>query len=78
LAHAPEVGHAQASDTSHSPAHTQWEVENHFITVTAAINTLSTNHYWMGMQLAGSTWYLLDGTVLGNGAPSNANPYAHM
>lgn len=58
--------------------HTQWEVENHFITVTAAIDTLVINHYWMGMQLSGSTWYLLDGTVLGNGAPSNANPYAHM
>jgi hypothetical protein len=32
---------------------------------------------YIGVELAGSTWYLLDGTPLGTGAPSNANPYAH-
>jgi hypothetical protein len=53
-------------------------VENHFVTVTAAINTAVTIHYWMGMLLVGRVWYLVDGTPLGNGAPSNANPYAHM
>jgi hypothetical protein len=36
--------------------------------------------YYIGLDRPGgpgSNWYLLDGTNVGNGVPSNANPYAH-
>jgi hypothetical protein len=58
-----------------SCATTQLEVETHFLT-NSGINTTVTL-YWMGIQQIGRTWFMLDGTVVGNGEPSNANPYAH-
>jgi hypothetical protein len=33
---------------------------------------------WLGVRLGGrQQWYLLDGSLVGNGEPSNADPYAH-
>ncbi len=33
---------------------------------------------WLGVRLGGrQQWYLLDGDMVGNGQPSNAEPYAH-
>jgi hypothetical protein len=33
---------------------------------------------WLGVHLgAGGQWYLADGSLVGNGQPSNADPYAH-
>ena len=33
--------------------------------------------YYMGVEKAGNSWYLLDGTNLGNNTISNSNPYKH-
>jgi hypothetical protein len=55
----------------------QLEVEKHFLATTTGINTTTTKNYWMGIRQVGRTWYMLDGTVLNNGVPSNADPYAH-
>ncbi len=34
--------------------------------------------YWIGLEKVGYNYYLPDGTYVGNGAVSNANPYAHF
>jgi hypothetical protein len=50
-------------------------VEQYYLSVSSG----STNYY-IGLErpgAVGSNWYLLDGTSVGNGVPSNANPYAH-
>ena len=36
-----------------------------------------TTNYYMGVERAGTNWYLLDGTNLGNLTISNSNPYKH-
>jgi hypothetical protein len=37
-----------------------------------------TTDMWLGVYPgAGQQWYLADGTLVGNGQPSNAAPYAH-
>jgi hypothetical protein len=37
-----------------------------------------TTNMWLGVfPGAGQQWYLADGTLVGNGQPSNAAPYAH-
>jgi hypothetical protein len=36
--------------------------------------------YYIGLERpgpVGSNWYFLDGTYVGNGVPSNSDPYAH-
>jgi hypothetical protein len=35
--------------------------------------------YWIGVELQGSQWVLLDASAasVGDGRPSNSNPYAH-
>ena len=33
--------------------------------------------YYMGVEKAGTNWYLLDGTNLGNSTISNSDPYKH-
>lgn len=38
------------------------------------------SYYYIGLERpgpVGSNWYLSDGTPVGNGIPSNSNPYAH-
>lgn len=34
--------------------------------------------YWIGLERVASGYYLPDGTYIGNGFVSNANPYAHF
>ncbi len=35
-------------------------------------------YYWIGLRKSGVTYWRPDGTSAGNGAVSNANPYAHF
>ncbi len=39
---------------------------------------MMTSYYWLGLERIGSGYYISDGTFIGNGYVSNANPYAHF
>jgi hypothetical protein len=50
----------------------QVDVETKLVLASKALNI------WLGIRLGGrQQWYLLDGSMVGNGQPSNAEPYAH-
>lgn len=42
-----------------------------------ASQSSGSSYYWIGLERSGRTWYWPDGTSVGNGQPSNVNPYAH-
>jgi hypothetical protein len=53
-------------------AEEQLAVEGYYLSVASG-----STYYYIGLEKAGNVWYMYDGTSVGNGVPSNSNPYAH-
>lgn len=59
----------------YAAAEEQLMVESYFSSALASFI-----NYYIGLERpgpVGSPWYLSDGTPVGNGLPSNSDPYAH-
>ncbi len=55
-------------------AQEQEDAEDWFVRGPAA---LPSSGAFIGVELSGQKWFLADGTAIGDGSPSNSNPYAH-